>query len=119
MFSPMYYLCVGLVITLLQKTPKRAILSGIFFTALLSLPLIRNYIGADFDVFYLSWGVIWIALVLALEDSRERVYILMCACLFGEYVTRVFLFGAVEITVIALLYDSKLSYKYLWRKDTK
>lgn len=115
MFTPLYYAIIGLITTLLQLNWKRRIYTALFFLFLIFSPEIRQIATLDYDVFYFSISIIWLASAFLLESNKFRLFLIATGmAVSSPYISnKVLMVGSVEIIVFGLLWNTYLD-KFIW-----
>tara|TARA_B100000700_G_scaffold244958_1_gene273300 strand:- start:1739 stop:2329 length:591 start_codon:yes stop_codon:yes gene_type:complete len=108
MFTPLYYIVVGCITTLLQLNWKRRIYSAMFFLLLIFAPKLRELYEIDYETFYLLLSLAWISVVFILEKNRVRLFFFTAGVVVASHfsVDLILRIGSVELVVFGLMWHT-------------
>lgn len=120
MFSPIYYLIIGIAVTMLQLSWKRRIYCISFFTMLLLSPDVRLYLRASPEDYYILSSISFLFWVFVLEKNRMRLFLFSVGTIIASYYPNIkfIQIGAVEMIVFGMMWHTYLDVSLnKWKKE--
>ena len=110
MFSPLYYLVVGLFVTALQLSWKRRIYCFSFFSLLLLSPDIRFSLGIQPQNYYIISSITFLFWVFLLERNRFRLFLFSVGVIIASYYPNIKFvqIGSAEIIIFGMMWHTHL-----------
>lgn len=107
MFSPAYYLIVGLACFLLQTSIHRKIYVLLFFLFLLTLPVVKQYYGLQDYIYDIAIGW-WLCIIMVWEENITRRVVICIGTICSYSVAPQYLVGGVEITIAGMFWRTQI-----------